>query len=334
MERNELLWKRVYLATLLLGFVVVCLGAWTRLADAGLGCPDWPGCYGQIMVPSSAEEAMQAYPDAPLETGKAHLEMVHRYIAGLLGLGILGLFILARFGENPRRKKITTWLLLLVIVQATLGALTVTMRLFPPTVLAHLLLGFSTVILLWNLRPPPNWRVRANLLNAHLALAWLVLFTQIALGGWMSANYAALACPDFPTCQGQWWPPMNLGEALDTPLALDTSYLGGKMDGEGRTAIHMAHRINAFILLGVLTWFFLRLRRVPGASASSTLGLWLLGTQLALGIVLVLFGIPLVLAVLHNLTALLLAICLAHISAAVWRRPDVTLNQQSPQLSF
>lgn len=329
MEREEILWRRVYLAALILGFVVVCLGAWTRLADAGLGCPDWPGCYGQIMVPDSAEEARAAYPDAPLEPAKAHLEMVHRYIAGLLGLALLALFILARLGEDKRRKKITTRLLILVILQAALGALTVTMRLFPPIVLAHLLMGFLTIILLWNLRPPPQWRMPPRSLRFHLVFAWFVLVLQISLGGWMSANYAALACPDFPTCQGQWWPPMDLGEALHTPLASDTSYLGGKMDGEGRTAIHMAHRINAFILLAVLASFFMRLRLVPGASASSTLGIWLIGTQVLLGILLVFIGIPLVLAVLHNLTALLLAICLAHVSASVWRRPGVTLNTQS-----
>lgn len=336
MERAEILWNRVYLIALALGFVVVCLGAWTRLADAGLGCPDWPGCYGQIMVPESADQVRTAYPDAPLERGKAHLEMVHRYLAGLLGLAILGLFLLARYGDNRRRKKITTWLLVLVVLQAGLGALTVTMRLFPPIVLAHLLMGFVTVALLWNLRPPPQWRVPPRSIQLHLVFAWLTLGLQIVLGGWMSANYAALACPDFPTCQGQWWPPMSLGEALHTPLAADNSHLGGTMDGEGRTAIHMAHRINAFVLLAVLAWFFARLRLVPGAGASSTLGLWLLATQVMLGIVLVLLGIPLVLAVLHNLTALILAICLVHVSATVWRRSEVTLNQQQqpPPLTF
>lgn len=325
-EKLELIWKRLYWGTLLLGFLVVSLGAWTRLADAGLGCPDWPGCYGQIMVPSSSEEASIAYPEAPLERGKAHLEMVHRYVAGLLGLAILGLFVLALLGADRRRKRITRWLLLLVVVQAGLGALTVTMRLFPPVVMAHLLMGFATLILLWNLRPPPHWRIVGNALKPHLLLCWLVLIAQIALGGWMSANYAALACPDFPTCQGQWWPPMDVNEALNTPLAIEGSYLGGKMDGEGRTTIHMAHRINAILLLGVLVAFFLRLRAVPNAGATATLGLWILGIQVLFGISLVLTGIPLFLAVLHNLFALLLAICLAHVSSVMWRRPEVGLD--------
>ena len=325
-ERSEILWKRLYLGTLALGFIVVCLGAWTRLADAGLGCPDWPGCYGQIMVPGSAEEASLAYPDAPLERGKAHLEMVHRYIAGLLGIAILGLFVLARLASDRRRKRITTWLVVLVLIQAALGALTVTMRLFPPIVLAHLLLGFTTLTLLWNVRPPPHWRIIAHPLKRHLLLAWLVLFTQICLGGWMSANYAALACPDFPTCQAQWWPAMDLADALRTPLATEDSYLGGKMDGPGRTAIHMAHRINALVLLAVLVAFFIRLRAVSGAAPAAALGFWLLGGQLLLGISLILTGIPLVLAVFHNLLALLLAICLAHISSAAWRRPDVDFD--------
>ena len=329
MARLEQHWKRLYVSLLVLGIIVVCLGAWTRLADAGLGCPDWPGCYGQITVPDSAAEAMEAYPDAPLERDKALLEMVHRYAAGLLALGILGLFILARLGDNDRSKRITTWLLVLVVIQAGLGALTVTMRLFPPIVLAHLLLGFATVALLWNLRPPPMWNLRSNLFRPHLLLAWLFLCVQIALGGWMSANYAALACPDFPTCQGQWWPPMDLGEALSAPLVSETSYLGGRMDGEGRTAIHMAHRINAFLLLTVLASFLLRLRAVPGASAASTLALWLLGGQILLGITLVLIGIPLLLAVFHNLAALLLVLSLAHISAVVWRRPNVTYDPNS-----
>ena len=328
-EQTEILWKRLYWGTFVLGFIVVCLGAWTRLADAGLGCPDWPGCYGQIMVPGSAAEASLAYPDAPLERGKAHLEMVHRYIAGLLGIAILGLFVLARLGSDPRRKRITTWLVALVLVQAALGALTVTMRLFPPIVLAHLLLGFTTITLLWNTRPPPHWRIIGKPLKRHLLLAWLVLLTQICLGGWMSANYAALACLDFPTCQAQWWPPMDLSDALHTPLTTEGSYLGGKMDGPGRTAIHMAHRINALILLGVLIAFFIRLRGVSGASPASTLGLCLLAGQVLLGISLILTGIPLVLAVFHNLLALILALCLAHISSAAWRRPDVNFDPEA-----
>jgi len=328
-EDLERYWKRLYFGTLVLGFVVVCLGAWTRLADAGLGCPDWPGCYGQITVPDSAEEALQAYPDTPLEPGKALLEMVHRYAAGLLGLAILGLFILARFGDNAHSKRITAWLLILVVVQATLGALTVTMRLFPPIVLGHLLLGFTTIALLICLRPLPSWNLRTNPFKVHLSFAWFFLALQIMFGGWMSANYAALACPDFPTCQGEWWPPMNLGEAFNTPLVSDTSYLGGRMDGEGRTAIHMAHRLNAVLVLGVLLSFFLRLRSAPGAGAASMLGIWLLGGQLLLGVILVLIGIPLLLAVFHNLIALLLVLNLTHISRIVWRRPDVTYNPNS-----
>ena len=329
MAQLEQHWKPLYLGMLILGIIVVSLGAWTRLADAGLGCPDWPGCYGQITVPDSAAEASEAYPDAPLERDKAALEMVHRYAAGLLALGILGLFILARLGDNLRSKRITTWLLILVIIQAALGALTVTMRLFPPIVLAHLLLGFTTIALLWSLRPPPPWNMRRHLYTPHLLCAWLILGTQVVLGGWMSANYAALACPDFPTCQGQWWPPMDLGEAFNTPLVSDTSYLGGRMDGEGRTAIHMAHRINAILTLVVLATFFLRLRAVPGASITATLGLWLLGGQILLGIILVFIGIPLLLAVFHNLVALLLMITLTHISMVVWRRPNVTYDPHS-----
>jgi len=322
-------WQRLYLATLLLGLVVVCLGAWTRLADAGLGCPDWPGCYGQIGVPDSEAEALEAFPDAPLEPAKALLEMVHRYAAGLLGLGILGLFVLARLGDNARSKRIAAVLLILVVIQAGLGALTVTMRLFPPIVLAHLLLGFITIALLWSLRPAPHWNLRTGLFKTHLAFAWLFLIVQIVLGGWMSANYAALACPDFPTCQGEWWPAMELSEALNMPLLSDTSYLGGRMDGEGRTAIHMAHRINAILVLGVLLSFFLRLQRAPGAGIAATIGICLLGGQLLLGIILVLIGIPLLLAVFHNLIALLLVINLTHISMIVWRRPDVTYNPNS-----
>ncbi len=342
MQDIERWWQRVYLAVLVCGFVVVCLGAWTRLADAGLGCPDWPGCYGELLMPDSAEEALSAYPDSPLEPEKALLEMVHRYIAGIFGLGILALFILARvggdthryIGEDTRRKRLTACLLLLVVAQAGLGALTVTMLLFPPIVLAHLLMGFTTVILLWSLRSSPRRRIQVSHLKPHLALAWFVLVLQVALGGWMSANYAALACPDFPTCQGELWPSMNIGEALNTGPESDASYLGGKMGAEGRKTVHAAHRFNAFIVLFVLTSLFWRLRATSGVHVSATLGLSLLWVQVLSGITLVLLGIPLLLAVLHNFMALLLALCLAHISVNAWRRPEVTLGQQSGDLAM
>ena len=217
----------------IVAFCVVILGAYVRLSDAGLGCPDWPGCYGQLLgVPDSAEEIEQArqnYPQSRVDTAKAWKEVLHRYLAAALGLLILALAALAIINRRHSRQPLALPLLLtvLVIFQGLLGMWTVTLLLKPVVVTAHLLGGFFTLALLWHLALP---EFRIGVLSARrcrLRFAWGaigVLIAQIALGGWTASNYAALACTDFPTCQQQWWPPMNFADAFQPSSEIGTNY--------------------------------------------------------------------------------------------------------------
>ena len=292
---------------------VVMLGAWVRLTDAGLGCPDWPGCYGRIVVPhpaTSAEELGSEY-TRPLEAGKAWREMIHRYLASTLGLICVALAVIAwrnrRDPAQPKRAPLA--LVALVVFQGLLGMWTVTLLLKPIVVVAHLLGGFATLALLFSLGrwcsvrfPSPSPRLR---LLGLAAAAALVL--QISLGGWTSANYAALACPDFPTCQTQWWPAIadfEQGFVLWRGLGVD--YEGGVLDHPARVAVHFTHRLGAVlaaVLIALLGW---RLAREAATRADGAAVLALLLLQLSLGVSIVWFGVPLAVAVLHNGVAALL----------------------------
>lgn len=313
-------------AAVALAVVVVALGALTRLMDAGLGCPDWPGCYGHVGVPSSPgelEAAAAAFPWAPVEADKAWLEMTHRYAAAALGLVVLGILALAVRHRLPWR--LPTALAVLVVGQGAFGAWTVTLKLWPQVVTAHLLGGFATLAVLWwlalSLRPPA-WRAPLRLRPLAVA-ALAVAALQTALGGWLTANYAALACPDFPTCHGQWLPPLDFAAGFNLVQAVGPNYLGGLLDSDARVAIHFAHRVGAIAVLlavGALAW---RLGRRPMA--------WGLGgvlaAQLGLGVANVLLALPLPVAVLHNAgaAALLLALlCVLYATSAAERRPPET----------
>ena len=318
----------------LLAAVVVMLGAYTRLTHAGLGCPDWPGCYGFLSVPMSEraqEVAALRFPDAPLEIDKGWNEMVHRYVAGLLGLVILILALRAiqwrsRSGQ-PLRLPIL--LLGLVILQAAFGMWTVTLKLWPQVVVAHLLGGFATLALLFLLSLRLSGRLPA-LPAAPVSLrllAWLTLLLvvgQITLGGWVSANYAAMACVDLPTCQGQWWPAMDFHNGFRVAQEKGPNYLGGQLDGAARTAIHMTHRLGALLvaLVGLLLAWRLW---VAGLGGLALLLLLALGAQLALGVANVLLHLPLHLALAHNAggALLLLAVVLVHFRL---RRPAGVLQ--------
>jgi cytochrome c oxidase assembly protein subunit 15 len=307
----------------LLAAVVVMLGAYTRLTHAGLGCPDWPGCYGFLGVPMSEraqEVAALRFPDAPLEIDKGWNEMVHRYVAGLLGLVILVLALRAIQWRDRQGQPLRLPLLLLglVILQAAFGMWTVTLKLWPQVVLAHLLGGFATLGLLFLLslrlsgRLPPLPAV-PRLLRLLAWLTLLLVIGQISLGGWVSANYAALACIDLPTCQGQWWPPMDFTHGFHVAQEKGPNYLGGQLDGAARTAIHVSHRLGAlvvglFVLL--LAW---RLHAAGLRRLAKGLLLALL-LQLALGVANVLLHLPLPVALAHNAggAALLLMMVLIH----------------------
>mgnify|MGYP000087705925 CR=1 FL=1 len=303
----------------ILAFGVVVLGAFVRLTDAGLGCPDWPGCYGQVGVPD--REAVSGDYGRPLEPAKAWKEMIHRYFAGTLGLVIAGLGVWAwrrrhQPGESPA---LPLFLVALVVFQAVLGMWTVTWLLKPLVVTAHLLGGMATLALLWWLalrrgqwlgaakQADPGWRKGA-------LIALLVLVAQIALGGWTSANYAALACPDFPACyQGQWWPRTDFGEAFTLWHGLGIDYEGGVLTHPARTAIHLTHRIGAVVTLVVVGTVAAGLMRAgksrPVRHLAGGIALLLLG-QVALGIANVVFGLPLVVAVAHNAVAAALVVAL------------------------
>ena len=296
-----------------LALAVVMLGAWVRLTDAGLGCPDWPGCYGRLVVPhpaTTAEELGSEY-TRPLEAGKAWREMIHRYLASTLGLICVALAAIAwrnrRDPSQPWRAPLA--LVALVIFQGLLGMWTVTLLLKPIVVVGHLLGGFATLALLvslgrWRTARFPQPTAALRLLGVAAAAA---LVLQISLGGWTSANYAALACPDFPTCQTQWWPAIaDFEEGFVLWRGLGVDYEGGVLDHPARVAVHFAHRLGAAlaaVLIALLGW---RTFREPATRADGAAVLAVLLLQLCLGVSIVWFGVPLAVAVLHNGVAALL----------------------------
>ena len=300
---------RLALFATMLAAVVVLLGAYTRLTHAGLGCPDWPGCYGFIGVPMSEHKQALAearFPEAPVEVEKGWNEMVHRYFAGSLGLVILGLAVqaLRRRGEPGQPLKLPLLLLGVVVLQAAFGMWTVTLKLWPQVVTAHLLGGFTTLALLWLLTlrlsgACPLLPVISTRLRALAALALALVVGQIALGGWVSSNYAAVACVDLPTCHGQWWPAMDFANGFHLTQHIGPNYLGGQLDSDARTAIHMSHRLGALLVTLVLLLLAWRLRAAGQGRLAAVL-LVALGIQISLGISNVLLHLPLAVAVAHN----------------------------------
>ena len=317
--------------TTVLALSVVVLGAWVRLTDAGLGCPDWPGCYGQLIVPETAEAqalARESYPERPLETGKAWREMIHRYLATTLGLSIM---LIAGLAWKNRRNedqpvKVPVALLALVIFQGLLGMWTVTLLLKPAIVMAHLLGGLATLgLLFWLLLELRGTRHPGIATGASgpLRLAFaalLVLLLQIALGGWTSANYAALACPDLPTCQGQWWPDeIDFGEGFVMWRGLGVQYEGGVLDAPSRVAIHFTHRLGAavtFLFLFGVALFLWRSTASPAVRSACLAVIIALVTQVSLGISVVWFGLPIALAAAHNGVAALLLLTVINLNHA------------------
>jgi len=307
------------------------LGAWTRLEDAGLGCPDWPGCYGFISVPDTPEEIAQAeaaYPDAPFEADKAWPEMIHRFFAGTLGLLVIAINVIAwRNRHNSDQPfKLPLFLLFLVIAQGMFGMWTVTLKLWPQVVTTHLLGGFTTLSLLWLLSlrldnrpwPQPNIPLRRWIsLKPLAATALILLICQISLGGWTSSNYAALACPDLPTCQGSWIPDMDFANGFNVTQEIGPNYLGGQLDGQSRVAIHMAHRIGALLVTIVIGFLIFKLFRNAGGREMNNLAsilLALLIIQVSLGLSNVIFSLPLWVAVAHNAGGALLLLTLVNVN--------------------
>ncbi len=316
---------RLALLATLMALLVVLLGAYTRLTHSGLGCPDWPGCYGFISVPSTDAQLVHAelhFPQAPVEAAKGWSEMVHRYFAGTLGGLILWLAVRAwkQRKRHDQPLKLPLFILLVVIIQAAFGMWTVTLKLWPQVVTAHLLGGFATLSLLFLLTLRLSGWLPALAIPRRLqrwATAGLVLvILQIALGGWVSSNYAAVACVDLPTCHGQWWPAADFTNGFHLTQHIGPNYLGGQLDSEARTAIHLAHRLGAVLLTLALVGLAWQLRKV-GMPRLAGLVLLVLAIQISLGLSNVLFGLPLALAVAHNAggAALMLTLVLVNYHA-------------------
>ncbi|HBK56837.1 MAG TPA: heme A synthase [Xanthomonadales bacterium] len=353
---------RIAWAAVALAFAVIVFGAFVRLSDAGLGCPDWPTCYGQATWPRHDVqiEAANQHFERPVEVDKAWKEQVHRHAAA--GLGVLTLIlalltvrrqriglavvvsasamvaasirlymldahiassvlvglaqvalwvqVLRTARGDPSRLAVAT--LAVIIVQAMLGMWTVTWLLKPIVVMGHLVGGLTVFsMLLWqaNRATPGAMMPRADSgrIGRLLLIGLLLLTLQIALGGWTSANYAALACgTSFPTCQGQWWPQTDFGEAFVLWRGIGVDYEGGVLDGAARTAIHLSHRLMAVLVFVYLLYLAIRLRRLTGLAGWGWLLALALGLQVALGIGNVVFGLPLWMATAHNAGAVLL----------------------------
>jgi cytochrome c oxidase assembly protein subunit 15 len=313
--------RRISGIAVLLAFAVVVLGAYVRLTTAGLGCPDWPGCYGHLT------------PVTAVNAGRAWREMVHRYLAGSLVVLTLILAVLA-FRQKKRARATGTANVPLVIaivattlIQALLGMLTVTWQVAPQIVTLHLLFGMTTLALLWWLwltlagrlpraaapalgRSPPVGWAPSNLVSRRLALIGLIaLAVQIALGGWTSTNYAATACPDFPTCQASWWPDMDFGSAFSLWHSPTINYEGGVLSNAARIAIHFTHRVGAVVASGALLLaaiWILRQRTLPRVRVAAAAVLAALALQLTIGVAMVVNGFPVWLATAHNGGAALL----------------------------
>jgi cytochrome c oxidase assembly protein subunit 15 len=310
--------RSIALLALYVALIVVPLGAYVRLSDAGLGCPDWPGCYGKLVgVPEHPDEhvaAAHAFPGKPVEAGKAWKEMIHRYVAGALGLIVFAACVMAW----RRRPVASAGLTGTIVFQALLGMWTVTLLLKPAIVTAHLLGGMAVVALLTLLvmreAGRPQRAPRGSLGLARLAL--VLLIGQIGLGGWVSSNYAGLACQDFPTCQGDWLPAMDFQHGFTALRELGYTGDGALLPFEALTAIHWMHRLGALLVFVVVGTLILRLRLVPGWQPWAFVLAVMLVLQVGLGITNVLLSLPLPLAVAHNFGAALL---LLHVVAVNMR---------------
>ena len=306
-------------------FVVIALGAWTRLVDAGLGCPDWPGCYGFVVFPTTEAEIQLAesrYPQFPYEIDKAIPEVVHRYFAAALGLlAILLVYFAFKYQLPKKIKAITSFLLFFICCQGLFGYLTVSLKLLPIIVTGHLFGGFITLSLFFYLFLNTTNGIKNHNIKHLKVLGGVALFAlivQIFLGVWTSTNYASLACADFPTCQGKFIPEMDFREGFNLAQEVGPNYLFGLLDNEARVAIHYSHRISAIVLTIIFLILISRLWFSSAAPLASTLGVILI-TQISLGIMNVVYVLPLYIAIAHNLVAALLLLATLMVNLVIWK---------------
>jgi cytochrome c oxidase assembly protein subunit 15 len=323
--QKRLFWfRRLALAGALLAAAVVVLGAWVRLTDAGLGCPDWPGCYGHVYPNAGHADAQSGF-----QFGKALHEMIHRYFAGTLVLTIAILLAWAvRFRKDRDLPMVPLAILFAIVcLQGALGALTVTLLLKPLIVTAHLLGGLTTLGILWWLSLTPPQRPltgREPALQKYALAALAALTVQVALGGWTSSNYAAVACPDFPTCQHSWWPQMDFRDAFVLWHGLKVDYEGGVLANPARTAIHFTHRLGALaagsilLSLGVAAVWSAKSGTGRRLAWAGRLLILAVALQISIGVATVHWGVPLPLATLHNAGAAFLVVSLVTLLRALW----------------
>jgi cytochrome c oxidase assembly protein subunit 15 len=332
------------LVTLFLTFDLVLFGAFTRLTDSGLGCPDWPGCYGSVSpigAHADISAAQQAMPTGPVTFSKAWIEMIHRYLA--TAVGVLIVVLASASWVERKRLAISHWLpmvtLVWVCLQGAFGALTVTMKLFPAIVTLHLLGGMALLALLraqsvgYALAAPgsPGPVPLPSGTRWALGLVFALLWIQIALGGWVSTNYAVLACSDFPTCQGSWWPVMDLRAGFSIWRELGMTPTGEAIPFAALTGIHYVHRLSAYVVLLALGWLAWRLWAVPDmrrtAQALVFLSLW----QFVSGLTNIVLDWPLLAAVSHTAGAAGMVIVL---TGAVFRTRTAPNTANAPQLNL
>jgi cytochrome c oxidase assembly protein subunit 15 len=331
-DQNKKL-RLLVLVSILLAILVVSLGAYTRLTHAGLGCPDWPGCYGQIDVPETVEQinkAELAFPDRAVEPEKAWNEMIHRYFAGSLGLLILAIAIWSikrRAQGTPLRLPLL--ILVVVIFQAALGMWTVTMKLMPVVVMGHLLGGFLTLCLLFvlylRLSPyrVPGGDFAIKKYGRYGLLGIVILTGQIALGGWTSSNYAALTCTELPICQSGWQEQLTFEHSFDLIPPEKNTYEYGHLDHASRLTIHVMHRIGAIVTGLYLFWLVIMIFRKAQSiffkNAALSLG-FILSCQILLGVSNIWFSLPLSVAVSHNVVAACLLLSLITLTYSLRRK--------------
>ena len=306
--------------------IVISLGAWVRLTDAGLGCPDWPGCYGLLTTPDTVDELAKAreyYPNADIDVGKAWREMLHRYMAGLLGLYVFFITYIS-IKYSKRSYTLPVLISILIIIQAIMGMLTVTMLVKPTIVTTHLFFGMLTATLLFiNSLKYSNISISSEKIPAIaliiITITWVFLIIQILLGGWTSTNYASLACTDFPKCLDQWYPKeMIFNEAFNVIDLPDVNYEGGILAYGAKVAIHYSHRITALILTFVFIsalYVVFKLNKHSLLKKIMSISIIFFILQVILGISNVVYSLPLNIAVWHTMNA---AILMALISSALY----------------
>ena len=306
--------------------IVISLGAWVRLTDAGLGCPDWPGCYCLLTTPDTVDELAKAreyYPNADIDVGKAWREMLHRYMAGLLGLYVFFITYIS-IKYSKRSYTLPVLISILIIIQAIMGMLTVTMLVKPTIVTTHLFFGMLTATLLFiNSLKYSNISMSSEKIPAIaliiITITWVFLIIQILLGGWTSTNYASLACTDFPKCLDQWYPKeMIFNEAFNVINLPDVNYEGGILAYGAKVAIHYSHRITALILTFVFIsalYVVFKLNKHSLLKKLMSISIIFFILQVILGISNVVYSLPLNIAVWHTMNA---AILMALISSALY----------------